>query len=38
MMSLTQTDYSAAIDGTRVIAEDPWLKPYEQTLQRRYVL
>jgi 1,4-alpha-glucan branching enzyme len=32
----TNVDYSKATDGTRVIADDPWLEPYAPVLRARY--
>jgi hypothetical protein len=29
-------DYKNATDGTKVIADDPWLSPYAQTLRDRF--
>lgn len=35
--NMSQTDYSTATDGTRVISEDSYLHPFEGVLKRRYV-
>lgn len=34
---LQSKDYRNAKDGTAVIADDPWLQPYEHQLQIRFV-
>lgn len=31
-------DYRKATDGTRVIAEDPWLEPFAPALRERYAM
>jgi hypothetical protein len=34
---MSEVDYATATDGTKVISEDPWLRPFEHVLKQRYV-
>jgi hypothetical protein len=37
-LKMSSEDFANATDGTRVISEDPWLRPFAHVLRQRYVV